>query len=387
MTSKTSMFRVQSLIASCSALALFTACGDSLDTTQNSQTKIVNGSRVTANEYTPERMGTVSLGGCTASVIAKDLVLTAAHCAGTIRGRVGFLVPGNRGRNVRVDGVIVHPGYRSRPRPEVDLAMIKLRENIPATHRVMPLLFDPRAADRAEPATQAGYGSTRDGAGRQTDRGRFLRRADTVITAHQITNRGGVISTRNGNTVNGGTAACSGDSGGPLYVLAGNTWYTAGVASTANAGPSSRPGSLNCSGGNQYASIAGNREWIIDTARRLTDGRRNTFDDAGLAFNVSALTPESPAPETDPLFQFSLDSAERIVTYSMKNVTGAPVNGCSFFLDVKRTNSEPYRLTVRTSETFAIDEEFTLQFDDSRESFSFYYGERSEEPTLSKDCG
>ena len=137
---------------------------------------------------------------------------------------------------------MVHPRYRSSLRPEVDVAFIKLSQNMPSTHRVMPLLYNQNAAARGKRAIQAGYGSTKDGNGRLTDSGRALRRAVTQITGHQISSRGGTISVRYGSTTSGGTAACSGDSGGPLYVESNGKWYTAGVTSTASAGPGSRAG-------------------------------------------------------------------------------------------------------------------------------------------------
>ena len=369
-------------------------CGVEEDETSSS--KIVNGSRVSANAYTPERMGTVSLG---------DLVLTAAHCVGG-RVNVNFIVPGQRGQSRAVERVVTHPGYRSSPRPEVDIALIKLRSEMPSTHRVMPLLFDQNQAGRSKQAVQAGYGSTKNGRGQLTDSGRALRRTDTRITGHRLTRRGGTISVYDGETVQGGSAACSGDSGGPLYVQSNGIWYTAGVTSTANAGAGSRPGDLNCSGGNQYASIAGNRDWLIETAVALTGRRSNTFDAGTLAFNGSNTpdepdtpdtpdepdtpdtpdTPDSPDVFPEGRFEFNLVRNGATISYEMKNVTGASISGCTFYVDIERTRSRPYRLAVQANTTFRNGEEFILNFNDQREFFSFIYGRKIGEPKLSKTC-
>ena len=317
---------VLSHAVTCLSLSSLLACG--VATEEQSSPKIVNGSRVQASANSPERMGTVYLGNCTATAIAKDLVLTAAHCiSGT--PRVYYKVPGQRAQRVNVASYSVHPQYRFNARPEIDIAMIHLRSSMPNTHRVMPLLFDSSEAARGKEAVQAGYGSTKNGNGQQTDgaSGGILRRADTVITSHRVSRIGGSINVRNGSTVRGGTAACSGDSGGPLYVKASDgKWYTAGVTSTAAAGPGSRAGDLDCSGGNTYASIAGNRQWIEETAAELSNrSGANLFDDGGLAFNGSS-TP-NPQPQPNPQPDPQPQPEFRWLAAANGNITSAPVVG------------------------------------------------------------
>ena len=68
-----------------SSLLVFTGCGVEEEKLQLQNRKWYTGS---ANANTPERMGTVSLGSCAATAIAKDLVLTAAHCISGGRARV-----------------------------------------------------------------------------------------------------------------------------------------------------------------------------------------------------------------------------------------------------------------------------------------------------------
>jgi secreted trypsin-like serine protease len=203
---------------------------------------------------------------CTGTAIARDLVLTAAHCV--LPGADYKLVEFDAARQPvlkDVQTIVRHPGFSLQTfaahRATADVALMKLGEPLPA--QIAPAAISPRPAPR-DAGTEflvAGFGVTEYGDGRT---GGTLRSA--MLTA---TGRPGNLQLRlvdpTTNGASGGLGACTGDSGAPVFEIAGDRLAVLGVVSWAT-GPNLSDG---CGGLTGVTPLALYRAWIVQTARRL----------------------------------------------------------------------------------------------------------------------
>lgn len=243
-----------------STSTLSMSCGT--DFAESSKPHIVGGQLVQISDQGPERVSTVALSGCTGTIIAEDLILTAAHCFNNSM-RAGFVVFGTQfyaqGRTViKIAQGLSNPAYKSPIDSHIDVAMLKLEKPIPEGYQAIQLLPATIALNSGDSVRLAGYGSNNEPNSFGT-----LRVVDSRVAS---TNKSGSLYIKYGKT-----AACSGDSGGPLYVYKNYQWYLAGITSTAVV-----DSDRNCSGGNYYSSIDYNRNLIMSMARQLS-GRENPF--------------------------------------------------------------------------------------------------------------
>ncbi|MCA1952666.1 MAG: S1 family peptidase [Hyphomicrobiales bacterium] len=150
-------------------------------------------------------------GACTGTAIARDIILTAAHCVAGNK-RIAVAYPEN-GSHVlqRVAAKAIHPGFSPRSRVSIDIALIRLEGQLPA--RFLPMAIDRGAGGHAVGARRviAGFGLAVDG---------LEESAGTLRSARvSVLPRFYPRFMRLGYTPDAGLddfAVCTGDSGGPV---------------------------------------------------------------------------------------------------------------------------------------------------------------------------
>ncbi|MEE7456266.1 peptidase S1 [Methylorubrum populi] len=154
---------------------------------------------------------------CSGTLIAQDIVLTAAHCVMRQAGYSVIVVdPNFRQRRLRVAAASMHPdfvpGTTPEEQPGTDLAMLKLEQPVGPGFR--PL--DPRGGSisTGDAVDIAGFGVVAEN---RRNTARTLRTAHLVsIGSLQVANRVTVVTDARRLAETAGAGACLGDSGGPI---------------------------------------------------------------------------------------------------------------------------------------------------------------------------
>jgi secreted trypsin-like serine protease len=197
---------------------------------------------------------------CTGTALARDLVLTAAHC---VTRPIDYQVKTYQtGQSISVRSIARHPRFDAESyaasRATADLALLKLAAPLPDI--VVPAtLAAPRRVAVGETLTIAGFGVTLAG----TARGLGVPRMATLT----VTGKPGSLqvrlvdlATRN---VTAGLGGCTGDSGAPAFD--GQAASVIGVVSWSTA-PGDEEG---CGGLTGVTPLLLYRDWIVDTARKF----------------------------------------------------------------------------------------------------------------------
>ncbi len=202
---------------------------------------------------------------CTATAIARDLLLTAAHCvqpgadyklADTWSGSTPTLKDITRiERDPQFDLKRLFAHLAT-----ADVALAKLAQPLPAKFPPIPL-DDATAIAAGDTFVVAGYGVTIRGDGRT---GGTVRAATLVATGQPNTLQLRLVDPRT-NDERYGLGACAGDSGAPAFREVGGNLTIVGVVSWST-GPKLTGG---CGGLTGITPLIRYRDWIVETARAL----------------------------------------------------------------------------------------------------------------------
>jgi secreted trypsin-like serine protease len=199
---------------------------------------------------------------CTGTALARDVVLTAAHCVAP-KGQYQVLAaPG--AKPLAIARTAHHPRYDPRHyasgRVTADVALLKLAASLPA--RVTPAMLDNggAAVTAGDRLMIAGFGVA--AAGRDESAG--VARAAVLV----VTGRPGSLQIRLVDPATrgerAGLGACIGDSGGPVF-RSGSPLRVLGVVSWST-GPAESEG---CGGMTGVTPLALYRPWIVEQAAKM----------------------------------------------------------------------------------------------------------------------
>lgn len=193
-------------------------------------------------------------GVCSAVVVDRDVVLTAAHCVtGADAFRVHYRDESGEPVLITPAARAVHPGYDARAvekrRRSIDLALLRVPSPLPG--RFLDAALSASAPAKAAEILVGGYGLAREGDPRST--GTFRTAPLRVVEPFGPSQ---ILLWAEGHA---GTGACQGDSGGPLAlgssVVAITTW--------SRGSGQSRCGSLT-----QGALLGPQRDWLDRTLQQ-----------------------------------------------------------------------------------------------------------------------
>ena len=194
-------------------------------------------------------------GFCTGVVIAREAVLTAAHCVTALAKTMVFFKQGDAPVFLAPAAIAIHPAYKAQaPRTRersIDLALIRTSAPLPAPFT--PVMLDDRGAITVGASLGiSGFGLTREGKGASggvLHWGKLRARAplsSILLWAEDPNARG--------------FGACEGDSGGPVFNLETN-------ALVAITSWSEGEGKTHCGKLTQAAWIAPQRAWMDGVLR------------------------------------------------------------------------------------------------------------------------
>jgi secreted trypsin-like serine protease len=209
---------------------------------------------------------------CTGTALARDLVLTAAHCVA--RKKRYEVKPYQTGAAIPVRAVATHPRFDyesyARSRATADVALLKLAAPLPAV--VVPARLAPaRRVKVGETLVIAGFGTIAD---RSAAGLGIPRMARLVVTGQPGSLQIRLVdpATRNARP---GLGGCTGDSGAPAFDDEGPDksgqksgqviGQIIGVVSWTTAAGNEE----GCGGLTGLTPLLSYRSWIVDTARKF----------------------------------------------------------------------------------------------------------------------
>ncbi|NUT53588.1 MAG: serine protease [Saccharothrix sp.] len=229
---------------------------------RNARAMAVNRKRIVGGERTAAFPDCVAVGSahdwcCSGTLVAPNVVVTAAHCLDQGCGdRVFFgedVAFPDSGRTVGVRRAVPAPRFAEED-PFGDLAVLILRDAADVAPRV---IARPDALDDATFVRVAGFGNTDvDSTGGYG----VKRQVDVPLAGDSPTYRADFATEFVAGAPFLDVDSCQGDSGGPAYVSVAGEWQLAGATSRAvkHRGRPVRP----CGDGGVYTRVGEYEEWI-----------------------------------------------------------------------------------------------------------------------------
>ncbi|MFO0635502.1 MAG: trypsin-like serine protease [Nannocystaceae bacterium] len=182
---------------------------------------------------------TVSLGGCTGTLVQLEVVIYAAHCGEISEVFFGNLID-EQGRTVYPEFCQVYPG--GGPGGGNDWAVCKLSEAVTDIPITPPLMgCETELLVEGQEVWLVGFGNTDDG--------NFGVKYEAKTTFGYIQNDEAFVG-------GDGVDTCQGDSGGPIFIqLDDGSWRAFGITSYGD----------GCGGGGWYSMMHTGMQWFEDT--------------------------------------------------------------------------------------------------------------------------
>jgi trypsin len=203
---------------------------------------------------------------CTATALARDLLLTAAHC---VQPNADYKLMGNKPGETPLLKSIArierHPQFDLKRLfahlATADVALLKLAEALPVRIVPAPIGGAAEPVGVGDALVVAGYGVTARGVERLDG----IARAATLVATGQPGSLQVRLFDPATRGLSAGLGACTGDSGAPAFRQSGGSLSIIGLVSWST-GPNLTAG---CGGLTGITPLARYRAWIVDTARAL----------------------------------------------------------------------------------------------------------------------
>jgi secreted trypsin-like serine protease len=202
---------------------------------------------------------------CTGSLVASDLVLTAAHCV-LPGAEYKIVIPGESPPRLQdVRRVVSHPQFNVEAilahRASADVALLQLAVPVPASKAPLALGAPTIPITAGTRFTVAGVGVARRGEGKS---GGTIRAADLAVTGKPGTLQIRLVDPLTSNTREG-LGACTGDSGAPTFEEQGGQAVIVGVVSWSTGANNSD----GCGGFTGVTPLTLYRDWIVEMAAKF----------------------------------------------------------------------------------------------------------------------
>jgi trypsin len=251
------------------------------------QSRIVGGTAASSGEYKFFASWDI---GCGGSLIAPNIILTAAHCGDQDNGsvRIGSNLYSSGGITRRVTQQCKHPKYDSSL-DIFDFMLLTLDSPVDTTKfPVIELNSDKSQPQVNEMLTVIGFGATKEGGSQSST----LLKVEVPANSNTecLKQYPGIVEAVNlcAGYTSGGKDSCQGDSGGPIFELRNGVPVQVGVVSFGDG--CARP---NRSG--VYSRLSGGYDWIQKTMTKLNSGDLSGCGGSGNPAPVSAPIDSRPA--------------------------------------------------------------------------------------------